>query len=191
MLTVRSADGAVPESVTFWLVGHSIRAEQQVQVHRQTRSSESYQREARQERERAKQCEARLERARVEQKSLGGLPGAIETGLVGGGQGLMGQELFSSIAQQPGESLWVRKAFSYRAERTSQVAMELELENRGTQPWTVEGAELVGKQGARPLGLEVMVVAEAKKEDVQGTFILKLGEAGGPRTVTPRGVTFP
>jgi uncharacterized protein (TIGR02268 family) len=205
VLTVRFADGAAPESATFRLVGHSIRAEPQVQVYRQTRSSESHQREARQERERAEQCEAKLERARAEQKSPGDLLGAIETGLVGKGQDIEGRDLYSSLIQRLGESIWVRTAYSYRAERTRQIAVELELENRGIQPWTVEGAELVGKKGERPQGLEVMpsepilpgeivrvaIVAEATKEEVQGTFILKLGEAGGPRTVTLRGVTFP
>jgi uncharacterized protein (TIGR02268 family) len=205
VLTARFADGAIPESVTFRLVPHSTQAEPQVQVYRQIRTSESYQREARQERERAEQCETLLERTRAEQNSPGGLLGALETGLVGESQGLAGRDLFSSITQRSGESLWVHKAFSYRAERTKQVAVELELENQGTQPWTVNGVDLVGKKGARPRVLEVRpskpilpgqtvrvtMVAEATEEDVQGTFILKLGEAGGPRTVTLRGITFP
>jgi uncharacterized protein (TIGR02268 family) len=204
VLTARFADGAVPESVTFRLVGHSTRGEPQVQVYRRPRSGESYQREARQERERAEQCETQLERTRAEQQSPGGLVGAMETRLVGEGKGIEWERL-SSFTQRPGESIWVRSVHSYRAERVNQVAVELELENRGTQPWTVEGAELVGKKGTRPRGLEVLpvapilpgeivrvtLVAEATKGEVQGPFILKLGEAGGPRTVTLRGVTFP
>jgi uncharacterized protein (TIGR02268 family) len=128
----------------------------------------------------------------------------METGLVDQGVGIGGERL-SSFTQRPGESIWVRAAYSYRAERVNQVAVQLELENRGTQPWTVEGAELVGKKGTRPRRLEVlpvapllpgeivrvMLVAEATKQEVQGPFVLKLGEAGGPRTVTLRGVTFP
>ena len=204
VLTARFADGAVPERVTFRLVGHSTRAESQVQVHRQPRSGESYQREARQERERAQQCETQLERTRAEQRGPGGLVGAMETGLVDQGVGIEGERL-SPLTQRPGESIWVRTAYSYRAEHVNKVAVQLELENRGTQPWTVEGAELVGRKGTRPRRLEVLpsepllpgksvrvtLVAEATKEEVQGPFILKLGEAGGARTVTLRGVTFP
>jgi hypothetical protein len=35
------------------------------------------------------------------------------------------------------------------------------------------------------------VVAEATVEQARGTFLLKLGESGGPRTLTVRGITFP
>jgi hypothetical protein len=37
----------------------------------------------------------------------------------------------------------------------------------------------------------VVVEAEATEEQTRGTFLLKLGETSGPRTITLRGVTFP
>jgi hypothetical protein len=69
----------------------------------------------------------------------------------------------------------------------------------------VEGAELVGPQG---VGLKVVrmwqpkplvpgaqrrlvVEAEATAAQARGTFLLTLEEAGGPRILTVRGVTFP
>ncbi|PTL79377.1 hypothetical protein DAT35_34850 [Vitiosangium sp. GDMCC 1.1324] len=38
---------------------------------------------------------------------------------------------------------------------------------------------------------QLAVVAEATAEQLRGTFLLRLGEANGPRTITVRGVTFP
>ena len=66
-------------------------------------------------------------------------------------------------------------------------------------------AELVGAKGARPRVLRVwppeplapgeirrvVVEAQAPGTDTRGAFVLRLAEAGGPRTVTLRGVTFP
>jgi len=37
----------------------------------------------------------------------------------------------------------------------------------------------------------LVVVAEATVEQARGTFLLRLDEAGGARTVTVRGITFP
>ncbi|WP_257449657.1 DUF2381 family protein [Archangium lipolyticum] len=204
-LEVRFADGAVPASVTFRLMVHPTRAEPQVNVYRQPRSAESFQLEARQEHERAERCEARLAQTQTEQKSPGGLIGLIDSGLVVGGEGVMALDISDTTRQPPGETLKNSKAFSYRAE--GRVAVALEVDNTSAQPWAVdaEGVALVGRGGVRlrvlrvwqpeplpPGGMRrVVVEAEATEEQARGTFLLKLGEAGGPRTVTLRDVTFP
>jgi uncharacterized protein (TIGR02268 family) len=204
-LTVRFADGAVPASATFQLVVHPTRAESQVNVYRLPRSAESFQLEARQERERAEQCEAQLARAQAERNRPGGLTGLIDSGLVVKGSGVTGRDLWTTAQPRPGDALGVEKAHTYAAR--GQVAVVLEVQNTSAQPWSVdsEGAQLVSKEGARlrvlsvwplePLvpGQEgrVVVEAAATPEQARGTYVLTLGERGGARTVTLRGVTFP
>ncbi len=205
LLTVRFAGGAAPASAIFRLVVHPTRAEPQVNVYRQPRSAESFRLEARQAQERAERCEMRLAQTQAEQKSPGGLTGLIDSGLVKGEQGVAAQDIYTTTQQRPGEALPVEKRSSYRAE--GRVAVALELNNTSAQPWTVdaEGAALVGKGGA-PLRVlrvwqrepfppggrgQVVVEAEATEDQAQGTYILQLGEASGPRTITLRGVTFP
>jgi uncharacterized protein (TIGR02268 family) len=204
-LTVRFVDDAVPESVTIQLVPHPNGAEPQVQVFRQARSAESYKQEARREHERAERCESELKRTRAEQRSPGGLVGLFELGLMGRGKVVAVRDVFAFIPQRPDNPFKVRSAFSYRAEQWKRVAVELELDNLSSQPWKMEKAELVGPKGARPRVLRVwpleflaagemrrvVVEAEAQEEDTRGAFILKLTEAGGSRTLTFRGVTFP
>jgi uncharacterized protein (TIGR02268 family) len=207
LLTVRFADGAVPASATLRLVVHPTRAEPQVNVYRQPRSAESFQLEARQEHERAERCEERLAQTQAEQKSPGGLTGLIASGLVKGEGGIAAQDISNTTTQPPGEALKVRKAVSYRAE--GRVAVALEVDNTSAQPWLVnaEGVVLVGKGGVRlrvlrvwqpepipPGGEErglVVVEAEATEEQARGAYVVQLGEASGPRTITLRGVTFP
>ena len=204
-LTVRFADGAVPASASFRLVVHPTRAEPQVNVYRLPRSAESFQVEARQERERAEQCEARLARAQAERTRPGGLTGLIDSGLVVEGSGVAGRDIYSTAQQRPGEAIQVKKAHTYAAQ--GQVAVALEVHNTSAQPWSVdsEGAQLVSKEGARlrvlsvwqpePLAPgtrgRVVVEAAATPEGARGTYVLTLGEQGGARTVTLRGVTFP
>ncbi|HEX8820904.1 MAG TPA: DUF2381 family protein [Archangium sp.] len=211
-VTVRFADGAVPESVTFRLVVHPTRAEHQVRVYRRPRSAESYRQGERQERERAERCEAALEaeHARPEGQNPRGLAGLFDAGLVGKGSGIAVRALASGkeLTQRSGETLEVMMAHGYHAEIQKQVAVELTVRNTGNQPWTaegVEGATLVSTDGARLRVVRVIqpepftpgahhwlvVVAEATVEQAKGTFLLKLGETGGPRTLTVRGITFP
>jgi uncharacterized protein (TIGR02268 family) len=124
---------------------------------------------------------------------------------MGKGKGVTVRDTFASILQRPDNPFQVRSAFSYRAEQWKRVAVELELDNQGPQPWKVEGAELVGAKGARLRVLQVwplqtfaagekrrvVVEAEISEANTRGAFILKLAEAGGSRTLTFRGVTFP
>lgn len=204
-LTVRFADGSLPASAAFRLVVRATGAESQVNVNRQPRSGESYQVEARQERERAEACEAELARVRAEQHHPGGLVGLIEDGWVKEGQGVEARDFFQASRQRPGEAIHVVKAYSYRAQGRRAVA--LEVKNTSAQPWTVdgEGVRLVSNTGARlrvvrvwplePLAPEgqrrLIVEAEAGEEETGGTYRLQLGEADGARTITLRGVLFP
>jgi uncharacterized protein (TIGR02268 family) len=204
-LTVRFADGAVPASASFRLVVHPTRAEPQVNVYRLPRSAESLQLEARQERERAEQCETHLARVQAERRSPGGITGLIDSGLVVKGSGVAGRDIYSTAQRRPGEALRVEAAHTYAAQ--GQVAVALEVQNESDQPWSVdsEGAQLVSKEGARlrvlsvwqpePLAPgkkgRVVVEAAATPEQARGTYVLTLGEGGGARTVTLRGVTFP
>ncbi|WP_257457406.1 DUF2381 family protein [Archangium lipolyticum] len=205
-LTVRFADEHVPESVTFRLVARLSRAEQEVRVARRPRSAGSFQQEARQERERAERCEAHLARTQVESRRRESLTDLFDAGLVVEGKTLLVRNLKKDITQRSGDALLVRTAYSYRSETMARVAVELKMKNDGTQPWTVgEVAELVSKEGARlpVLGVwpreplapgkssRVVVEAEATRAQSQGTFLLVLTEADGPRTVTVHGVVFP
>jgi uncharacterized protein (TIGR02268 family) len=203
-LRVRFADGAAPGGVTFRLA-HTTRAEAQVRVYRRTRSGDSLLGEARREHERAERCEAELAaRSRAEGSRPEGLTGLFDAGLVGSGRGVESRKLETGFTSRPDETLQVWEPHSYRAGK--RVAVELEVENTGPQPWTVdEKAELVSTEGARlrVLGVwpreplapgetrRLFVEAEAMEEQARGTFQLVLGEAGGSRTLTVRGVTFP
>ncbi|WP_375767826.1 DUF2381 family protein [Archangium gephyra] len=211
-VTVRFADGQAPGSATFRLVVHPTRGEHEVQVIRQPSTSVPVHPEARRQRERAERYEAALarERTRPEEPRPAGLSGVVEAGLVREGKSIVGRQLAlgKDFTQLPGEVLMAREAYSYRAEQPSRVALELHVENTETQPWTAEGvtgAELVSAEGVRlkvvrvwqpePLVSEaqrlLVVEAEATVKQSRGTFLLKLGEAGGARTLTVRDLTFP
>ena len=208
MLTARFAGNAVPGWARFRLVVHPTRAERQVEVYRQSRSAESYRQAEQRQRERAEQCETRLARVEARGASPEGLTGLLEAGLVDRNNGVAVKPIFEELTQRPGEVLRVRKAWGYRAETVERVAVELVVENTGDTPWTaegVQGAELVGARGERLRILRVwqdgpvlpgskgrlVVEAEAAAEQSRGAFLLKLGEADGPRPLTVRGVTFP
>lgn len=201
-LTVRLADGALPASITFRLVVHLTRAEPQVNVYRQPRAPESYQRQWQQEHERAERCEERWARAEAE-RGPGGLLGLLESGVMDEQHGVTMQDISGSTAQPSGGPLQMQRITSYRAQE--RVAVDVKLKNTSAQPWTLEGAELVGKGGTRldvlrvgprePVApgqqRHVRVEAEVTDEEARGTWVLELSEAGGARTVTVRGVTFP
>ncbi|WP_158501656.1 DUF2381 family protein [Vitiosangium sp. GDMCC 1.1324] len=149
-----------------------------------------------------------MERTRVEGQRPEGLMGLFDAGLVGRGRGVEVRNITADITQRPGETLKVQEAHSYRAPNAEQVAVELLVENKSNRPWTAEGAEgaeLVCTEGVRLRVLHVWpsepllpgkkrqltVVAEATEDQLRGTFLLRLGEANGPRTITVRGVVFP
>jgi uncharacterized protein (TIGR02268 family) len=170
----------------------------------------AHQLEAQRQREWAERCEATLEQARTcpEGPRPGSLSDLFDAGLLGRGKSILVRDLSKSMTHRPGETLRVNEAWSYRAALRAQVAVELHVKNTGTQPWMAEGAAgttLVSAEGVRLRVLSVwqpeplapgrtkrlVVVAEAMPELPRGPFLLQLGEAEGPRTLTVRGVTFP
>jgi len=211
-VTVRFADGQGPGSATFRLVVHPTRGEYEVQVIRQPSTCVPVHQEARRQRERAERCEAALaqERTCPEGPRPGGLTDVVEAGLLKRGLGIVGRTLErgKDFTQPPGKVLVVGEASSYRAEQPGRVLLELHVENTDARPWTAEGvagAELVSTEGLRlrvvrvwqPMPLvqgaqrQLVVEAEATVEQLRGTFLLRLGEAGGSRTLTVHGVSFP
>ncbi len=86
------------------------------------------------------------------------------------------------------------------------MAVEVQLKNNGTTPWTPVGAALVSPNGKvlgaptvwllEPIApgrwLRVVVEVDATTEEAQGTFMLKLwAEEAGVGGVTLDGVLFP
>lgn len=129
--------------------------------------------------------------------------GLLESGLVMNDQGIAARDLGGTLTQATTDALSNSGVFSYRA--PGRVAVDMLMKNTSRQPWTLEGAELVDKGGVRlevvrvwprePMApgerRHVKVEAEATNEQARGTWVLRLWEAGGPRIVTVRGVTFP
>ncbi len=126
--------------------------------------------------------------------------------LAHGTEGLPAKRLVRTNAfrQHPGDALHVLHAWSYRFGERVAVVVEL-LNPDAAKPWKA-GAVLLENKPDGPLnvrrGLQtdpvtpaqphrVVVEAEATPEAAQGTFTLKLWDAGGPRTITLPGVTFP
>jgi uncharacterized protein (TIGR02268 family) len=75
-LTVRFADGAAPESASFWLVGHSALGARRVEVFRHSRPADELKREAAEARAEAHQCQEDKARLLAERTEPGGLMGA-------------------------------------------------------------------------------------------------------------------
>lgn len=116
----------------------------------------------------------------------------------------------ASIAEQtvPPGTLHLRSpesVHSYRA--AGRVVVELVMQNpRGAQPWSAVGAMLTDRTGLELKILPVwqrgfvetdrqrqhiVVEALAAREEAQGSFTLKLWEAGMGRTVSLSGISFP
>jgi uncharacterized protein (TIGR02268 family) len=205
-LTVRFQDGSVPVGAAFILVVHPARAERLVEVWRQPRTAESYQQEAKEARAETQQCHEENARLRAEQEGPGGIAGLLASGVIEGEEAVDGKFLFvdKEVHQLPGAGVRALKAWSYRA--PARVAMAVIIENpEAMTPWMVEGAALVSKSGTSlkiltvwqkaPLlggsSGRVVVEAEARPDAARGTFTLKLWGAGGLRTITLSGVTFP
>nr|AHE14568.1 hypothetical protein asmbl_3 [uncultured bacterium] len=204
-LKVQFQERAAPSGAVLTLVVHSARAEQVVEVYRNTRPVESYQQEAREARAQAAQCRADLERAQAECAGPGGLRGLLAAQQLGE-EGVKAKDLTRTVTKVPENALSVRQVRSYRA--TGRVALELWLNAPdGAQPFTVDGAALTGKRGAELRVLPVWasgpitdkpdepglvaVEADATAAKAQGGYTLKLWEARTGRTVVVGNVTFP
>jgi len=174
-----------------------------VEVSRHPRTLESLRQGEQQAQAQAQQC--REEKARLQSKCSGrsGLTGLIATGLLGK-EGITAQ-LLDNATLRPGSSFRARDVISYRAGGRGRVAVAVELENKGTTPWTPVGAALVGPNGQvlgqptvwplEPIApgemQRVVVEVDATGEEAQGTFTLKLWGPEGEDRLFLDGVTFP
>jgi uncharacterized protein (TIGR02268 family) len=210
-VVVRFADGAAPTSATFMLVGHPALGTRQVDVFRLKRTVEDYQKETQEEREKSQQLGQELERMRLEH-GPGGLSGLFASGLMTvDEQGVRAKDLMPDVTRPASNALGVRRVYTYRVttrqENVVRVAVAVKLANPGTQPWTLQGAALVGKgQEPKPVKVSwqpspvppgvkesevVMVEWELTVRDARGLFTLKLWDESGKRLVTLGNVTFP
>ncbi|MBU8900864.1 DUF2381 family protein [Corallococcus sp. M34] len=203
-MTVRFQDGAAPASATFVLVAHPARSEALVEVYRRKRGVETYQEEVRQARIEVEKCKEENERLRMEQSAPDGLTGLISTEVLSG-YGVEFRDLTEVAALAPGVAVAKHRVRAYRAAR--RVAIEVRLKpGEGVQPWMAKEATLRGKAGeelrvlqvwqsgplvAGPGFQRVVVEAESSSESPQGSFMLKLWDADGRRTVTLTNVVFP
>ncbi len=207
-------DGAPPASVTFSLVVYpSEAATRQVEVIRQPHTPASCHEGEQRALEEVQQC--RQEKALLEAECNGkvGLLGPLAHGLMGEG-GVEDKIIAETVTSRPGNMLTSSKERSYRSatgrvtggRQVVRLAMEQELRNNGSTPWTLAGAVLVGPGrvelkalGVWPLEpiapggrLRVVLEVEATEEEARGTFTLKLWsqEASGGGELFD-GVTFP
>lgn len=205
-MTVRFKDSAAPTSAAFMLVVQAAQAEPLVNVYRQVRSAESYEQELAETKAKVRQLTEENVQLRVERSGPGGLAGLRVSGLIRRG-GVESRDITKSVTPAATNAFATRKVTAYRA--TGRVAVDASLQlPEGVPAWRPESATLTlqGKKGVElkvvtlwPLEPDapgehrssVFVEAETGPDEVVGTFTLKLWEAGGARTVTLRGITFP
>jgi len=204
-LRVRFKDGAAPASAAFTLVVSATRAERLVEVYREARPAESYRQEAAEARAATAKCLDALERTRAERAGPGGLPGLLASQQVDT-SGVRTLNLNRVATLAPGNALTVHEVWTYRS--ATQVVVEVTVAApEGAQPWTAEGAMLVGKRGPEAKAptvwqpgpvtgvpdqrVGIMVAVDASPRELQGTYTLRLWEAGTGRAVVLGNVTFP
>jgi uncharacterized protein (TIGR02268 family) len=198
-LTVRFADGAAPETVSFWLVGHAALGARRVAVFRHRLPADALKREAAEARAETRQCQEEKARLLAERTEPGGLMGAAWLERT---DSLQSQDIFNHVKPHPGNALKTTGARSYS--HPGSVAARLELLNPGPEPWTAAGAVLKDSTGTEvelsawqetttlPGGLGFAVVGVNREpEQLSCPCTLKMWEAQGPRTVTLGNVTFP
>ena len=198
-LTVRFADGAAPETVSFWLVGHVARGARRVAVFGHRRPADALKREAAEARAEARQCQEEKVRLLAERTEPGGLMGAAWMERT---DAVQSQDIFNHVKPHPGNALEATAARSYS--HPGSVAVRLRLLNPGPEPWTAAVAVLRDSTGAEvelsawlemaiPPGASgfVVVGADRAREQLGCPCTLKLWEAQGLRTVTLANVKFP
>ena len=206
-VTVYFQDGSAPASATFMLVVHPSQAERQVEVSRHERTVASLRQGEQQARAEAQQCREEKAQLQIECSGQGGLTGLIVNAWMGD-EGVAARML-KGITSSPAEPFKVDHVVSYRAggsEGQGRVAVQMLLENRGTEVWTPMGATLVGARGEERTGLtvwplkpippgeqrRVVVEMDATAREAQGTFTLKLwAEEAGAGSLSLDGMTFP
>lgn len=205
-LTVRFQDAAAPTSGALLLVVHPAQAAHLVDVHRQTRTVESFRQEVGVLDEQLRQLQQENARLRAESTGPRGLAGLHALGL-------LSEAAFSfrdnskSAKVSPASALLLNGGVSsFRA--AGRVAVKMHFKNpEGAAPWTAQGAKVVleDRKGAElkvlevwprepiPPGGTLRIVVEAELSDVtaQGPFTLRLWEAEGGRTAIVQGVMLP
>ena len=108
---VRFADGILPASASFWLVGHADRGTRRVEVYRQPRPADAFKREAADAQAEARQCREEKSQLLSERNLPGGLMGA--TWLQQGGASASKE--ISKVRAHPANALKLKggKAYSY------------------------------------------------------------------------------
>jgi uncharacterized protein (TIGR02268 family) len=201
------ADGAAPACARFPLRAHPALGLSQVKVSREPRPAESWQEAEKAARAEARQCREEVRQLRAERDGPEGLRGALASGLVGK-RGIAFKNLTGDVTWPEGSMLVPRNVHTYRAE--GGVAVDVWLENSGTEPWMAAGAVLRGPKGqvvkTLPLwqpepvppgepGAEltgrVVVEVLASEVEARGTYTLTLWDADQKRTVTVGPITFP
>jgi len=213
-LTVSFEDGRAPARATFVLVVHPSEVEHEVLVTRQERTVASYREGEQRALEEVRQCRREQVRLQIECTAQVGLTTLLSLKLMGE-KGVPSKYLGESLSARSGNTLTSIKAHSYRSDtghttedgrKRVRLAVEQELRNTGSTPWTLAGAVLVGPRGEEWKALavwplepiapgdkqRVVVEVEAPEEAARGPFTLKLwNQAGGERVELFDGVTFP
>ncbi|QRK10567.1 DUF2381 family protein [Archangium violaceum] len=176
-----------------------------MEVFRQPRPADVLKKEKDEAQAEARQCQEDKARLLAERKEPGGLMGAAWLERKGK---VASKDISRGLKQYPENALAAREAKSYSQSKgethPGSMAVRLQLENPGAEPWTVAGAVLKEATGAEvelsawqesaiaPGALGFVVVgAEREPGQLACPCTLKLWEAQGPRTVTLGDVTFP
>ncbi|MET0403482.1 MAG: DUF2381 family protein [Cystobacter sp.] len=204
-VTVRFADGTVPASASFWLVGHAARGTRRVEVYRQTRPADAFKREAADARTEARQCQEEKSQLVSERREPGGLMGAawLEQG------GTIASKLLFDPRSYAASALRFVDGRTYSYTRTGgttaiSLSVRLLLTNPNATPWTAAGGALVDSSGEQvdlsawqaapvPAGGDGTVVVGTEREPGPLTCpcTLKLWESPGTRVVTLGNISFP
>ena len=205
-LTVTFKDRAAPTSAAFLLVMQAVQAEPLVNVYRQVRSAESYEQELEETKAKVRRLTEENTRLHFEKGGPGGLIGLRASGAMDG-NGVASRFIIETNTTDAPSVLRVTSVTTYRSATRVAVEVWLELPENAPQ-WKPEGASLThqGKKGVElklvtlwpsaltapgVFGGGVSVEAEATPDVATGTFMLKLWDASGARTVTLRGIKFP
>ncbi|WP_164011141.1 DUF2381 family protein [Pyxidicoccus trucidator] len=205
-LTVRFQGAAAPTSAALLLVVHPAQATPLVDVHRLTRTVESFRQELEVRDEQVRQLQQENARLRAENAGPGGLAGLHALGLLEEEAFRVWSKNPSARASPTSSMLLDGAVASFRA--AGRVAVTMLLKNpEGAAPWTAQDAKVVmeDRKGMelRVLAvwpkepilagrtLKLVVEAEVADEKAQGPFTLRVWEAEGGRTAIVQGVMLP
>ena len=206
LLTARYRDSAAPVSAAFMLVVQAVQAEPLVNVYRQARSVESYEQELEESRAKVRQCREENAQLRAEHAGPGGIMGLRASELMAA-DGIRAWSISEHVTLAPANAFAVFDVIAYSSAK--RVAVEVNVRGPvGTPAWAPTNATLVlqGRKGIElkvvklwplepivpgPDGRTVFVEAEAPVAPAAGTYLFKLSDASGARSVTLGNVTFP